>query len=194
MFRVQAIDYSNEKKELKEYLLYESDCHAKNWTGNELNIISHIEGKYMQQTKRLVTSDPDATTGKLETWYEKGQTRVAHTIPFTKKEVDKILFGEHPFGLDAINITDPSKVIFYGKFEHVLGVPSFRCADFTYEQFIEPEWKKFVELAIRPGGPANRMPSWMADPVDFINSRLIDDVVDKSLYTTDYGTRRLIDN
>jgi hypothetical protein len=64
----------------------------------------------------------------------------------------------HPYGTDSINITDPLKVIFYGKFTDLLGIPSFRCCDYTLEQFTVPEWKQFVELAIRPGGPAERRP------------------------------------
>ena len=67
-----------------------------------------------------------------------------------------MLKGEHPFGPDSVNITDFSKVVFYGKFEGMLGIMNFRCADFSYEQFTVPEWKKFVELATKKGGPANR--------------------------------------
>jgi hypothetical protein len=37
----------------------------------------------------------------------------------------------------------------------MLGILNFRCADFTYEQFIVPEWKTLVELAIKRDGPAN---------------------------------------
>lgn len=82
-----------------------------------------------------------------------------YNIPFTKKKVDEILNSEHPFGADSINITDKDRVIFYGKFSDILGVPSFRCCDYTIDQFCAPEWKKFLELAIRPGGPANRVPN-----------------------------------
>ena len=34
------------------------------------------------------------------------------------------------------------------------GIPTFRCPDYTYDQFVTPKWTDFVELAIRPGGPA----------------------------------------
>jgi hypothetical protein len=157
MVRLKAIDYSTEKREKKEYLVFSSEWTAKNWMGKELGC-SHIEGKYWQQTKVLQYGSPDTETGRVEAYYVKGAPRLIHHIPFTKKEVDRILTSEHPFGADSINITDPSKVVFYGRFDNLLGVMSFRCADFTYEQFVEPSWQKFVELAIRPGGPANRKP------------------------------------
>ena len=32
-----------------------------------------------------------------------------------------------------------------------------RTGDYTYEQFIQPEWNHFVELAVRKGGPAARL-------------------------------------
>lgn len=34
---------------------------------------------------------------------------------------------------------------------------SFRCGDYTYEQFISPEWKEFLGLAIQEGGPQRRV-------------------------------------
>jgi hypothetical protein len=85
IFRVQAIDYSTEKQELKEYLVYQSNCYAKNWMGKELRILEHVEERYLQQTKRLVTSSPDPNTGRIEAFYEKGHPRQIHTFPFGKK-------------------------------------------------------------------------------------------------------------
>lgn len=38
-----------------------------------------------------------------------------------------------------------------------LGLESFRCGAFTYDQFVVPEWKRFVEIAIQEGGPAQRI-------------------------------------
>ena len=103
---------------------------------------------------------PDAETGRVEPYYIKGMPRDVYFIPFTKTTVDKILNSEHPFGADSINITDKDKILYYGKFSDVLGIPSFRCMDYTYEQFTNtPEWKRFLELAIRPGGPAGRVPN-----------------------------------
>ena len=68
--------------------------------------------------------------------------RFVFNIPFTPKKVEEILKGEHPLGPDSVNITKPNKVIFYGKFDG----------------FRESKWTDFAELAIRPGGPASRIP------------------------------------
>jgi hypothetical protein len=114
----------------------------------------HIEGKYKQQTKKLVTSRPDPETGKIAADYVRDIPRTVHTIHFNKATVDKLLNGEHPFGPDSVNLTDLDRVVYYGRFENLIGLQNFRCADFTYEQFVTPEWKTFVELAIQEGGPA----------------------------------------
>ena len=156
MLRLKAQDFSSDKREYKEYLVWESNWYAKNWLENELRINGHIEGKYSQQTLKLVNAPPDPKTGQSTAYYEKGVPRTVHTIPFTKTAVDKLLTGEHPFGPDSVNITDPDKVLYYGKFSNILGVQNFRCADFNYEQFIVPEWKTFVGLATQEGGPQKR--------------------------------------
>ena len=166
MIRLKAQDFSSDKREYKEYLVWESNWFAKNWLDVETSPVSHIEGKYSQQTLRLINSPPDPKTGQSTAYYEKGVPRTVHTIPFNKATVDKLLKGEHPFGPDSVNITDPDKVVFYGKFENILGVQSFRCADFTYEQFTVPEWKQFSELAIQEGRPARR--KYIEDRPQFI--------------------------
>lgn len=56
MYRLKAVDYSNENEESKEYLYWESNWYAKNYLGAEINpVIGHIEGKYKEQTKKLVS-------------------------------------------------------------------------------------------------------------------------------------------
>jgi hypothetical protein len=160
MFRIHAIDYSSEKREFKDYLYFESNWYAKNWREEEIRVITHVEGKNIEQTKKLAYGPRNETTGRVEAYYEKGQARDHYSIPFTKKAVDHWLSNGHPFGADSVNITDPSRVIFYGKISNVLGVADFRCKDYTYVQFANtPEWKDFVQLAVRPGGPALRIPN-----------------------------------
>ena len=88
-------------------------------------------------------------TDEHQSYYQRGAPRFAFNILFSPKKVKEILSGEHPLGLDSVNITHRNKVKFYGKFN------GFRCHDYTYEQFVTPKWNDFVELAIRPGGPAS---------------------------------------
>jgi hypothetical protein len=60
---------------------------------NELILTSHIEGKYVQQTKKLVTKISTTNPGRTEAYYEIGPPREVYTIPFTKTAVDKLLEG-----------------------------------------------------------------------------------------------------
>ena len=55
MQRTRAIDYSSEKEEKREFLVYMSDWLANQWLGNMIAVRSHIEGKHKELTKQLVT-------------------------------------------------------------------------------------------------------------------------------------------
>src|SRR6476619_733441 len=156
MQRTRAIDYSSEKEEKREYLVYMCDWLAANSLGNLISVRSHIEGKYKELTKQLVTK-MDNENGRVNAYYVKGPIRTVHTIPFSKKTVDKILNNPEPFGADSQNITDINSVTFYGKFDGERGIQTMRTGDYSYEQFIQPEWNHFVELATRRGGPAQRL-------------------------------------
>ena len=107
---------------------------------------SHIEGKHKELTKQLVTK-MDSDNGRVNAYYVRGPFRDIHTIPFTKKNVDKLLNDKEPFGPDSQNITDIDSVAFYGKVNGERGLADFRCGDYTYEQFIVPEWKQFLEFS-----------------------------------------------
>lgn len=48
LFRLRATDYSTDKREKKEYLMWESNWYAKNWLGEELAMLEHLEGKYRE--------------------------------------------------------------------------------------------------------------------------------------------------
>lgn len=158
MFRIRAVDYDSQDHETKEYLYYETEWRATQWNGNPLGPTEHIEGKHQEQTKRLILGDFDPKTGQQDSHYVRDIPRTVYTIPFSKKAVDEVLENKNPFGPDSLNVTpDKESVIYYGKFNQILGMESFRCADFTYEQFTLPEWKEFVALAIQEGGPQRRV-------------------------------------
>jgi hypothetical protein len=44
MVRLRAQDFGSDKREYKEYLIWESNWYAKNWLENELVVNGHIEG------------------------------------------------------------------------------------------------------------------------------------------------------
>lgn len=153
MFRTKAIDYSNDKEKMKDYIFWESEWTALNWLKVKLRVGEHFEGKYTEQTKELKLGDFDPKTGIRQMDYVRGMPKTVYTIPFSKKAVDDILNNKHPFGADSENITNIDSVKFYGKFDNTTESSSFRCGNFTYEQFVTPEWRTFFELATRRGGP-----------------------------------------
>ena len=71
MQRTRAIDYSSEKEEKREFLVYMCDWLAYNWLGNQIAVRSHIEGKHQELTKQLVTK-MDNENGRVNAYYVKG--------------------------------------------------------------------------------------------------------------------------
>jgi hypothetical protein len=133
-----------------------SDWEGADWLENPIYVRSHVEGKYSELTRQLVTKI-DHETGETRGYYLKGPMRERFTIPFNKKAVDKILDNEHPFGEDSISLTDRDRIIFIGKFVGERGMQTMRCSDYDYNQFVTPEWSTFKELALQKGGPAARI-------------------------------------
>jgi hypothetical protein len=124
-------------------------------TTAEINLLKHQEGRFIEQTKKLV-NEVDRNTGRLSSFYEKSDARLTYNIPFTKENVDKYLMSELPL-VQTHNITDPNQVKYYGKCEHIdTGNMPYRDGTYNYEQFILRSWKDFCNLTSRPGGPIGR--------------------------------------
>ena len=114
MIRQKAVDFSTgERRERKEYLIFTSEWYGYDYFGAEIKMgRTHIEGKYLQQVRKLVNK-LDMKTGRMNSWYELDIPRVAFNIPFSKENVDKYPLNPHPFGPDSENITDPNQVGLY---------------------------------------------------------------------------------
>lgn len=101
MIRLKAIDYNTKNKERKEYLYYFENWRGKDWLGNTIApVTDHMEGMYYEQENELVL---DPNTGDAAHYKRKGQHE-AFYIPFTKKEVDRII-AEHNANADLVNFT-----------------------------------------------------------------------------------------
>jgi len=88
MVRIKAIDYDTKTLERKEYLYWFENWYGKNWIGNSIApVTDHVEGMYYEQDVELVL---DPNTGDGSKYRRKGQHE-AYYIPFTKKQVDKVI-------------------------------------------------------------------------------------------------------
>jgi len=152
--RIKEPDYDNEGNETKpkEWIVYREFWDGKDWLNHRMTG-DNTEGVYKEQTKELDTTF-DPKTGDVNAVYKRGRPRDRHYIPFSKKAVDEIL---------AKLGTDPSEILWYGKFRNSANGPGFRCANFTYEQLVKSEWEDFEDLARRPGGPTGKVKMIPAD-------------------------------
>jgi len=141
--RTMAVDWDSPKREKKEMLCYSCSWEAKDRLNNTIRSNTHIEGKFMEQTKHTVTKY-NPQTHEEEAYYEKGAPREVYTIPWNKKTAESILSGEKYYGEDSINITNPNAEVQYiVKFPY--GNPS--KTSFGMQDFLDLKYEKLQELS-----------------------------------------------
>ncbi|MGI0021984.1 MAG: hypothetical protein ACRD9Q_03885, partial [Nitrososphaeraceae archaeon] len=157
MHRQRALEYykdkttQKEKSRIKEYLTYNVRISGVDWLGNPLRANLEFEGKCNEPVKRIkIKADEN---GRQHAEYHMSGLRYKFYIPFTMKAVDDILEKTG---------TDKDTVIYYGKFGGTAGsstanmLPGYRCNEYTYEQFVNTDWKDFEELSKKVGGPTGK--------------------------------------
>ena len=84
--RLKAIDYSEERRPLKEYLYYWEDWLGKNWLGQSVPPVrSHLEGWYYEQERGPVIEQEEVIA------YEKiGQLQLT-TFRLARRQADEII-------------------------------------------------------------------------------------------------------
>lgn len=139
--RTMAVDWDSPKCERKEYMYYTTEWEAKNWLGNIIKCTHEAEGKYIQQTKEIVTR-LNRETGEHMQDYHMGPPRDAYTIPWDKKKANELLTSEKIFGEDSLNITNLAEVQNTVKFP--AGNPG--RTSFGMQDFLDFKYEK-LELA-----------------------------------------------
>jgi hypothetical protein len=141
ILRIMAVDWSSPKREGKEYMYYTTEWEAKNWLGNTIRCTHEAEGKYIQQTKDIVTR-LNPQTGEHIQDYHMGTPRITYTIPWDKKKANELLTSEKIFGEDSLNITNMNEVKYTVRFS---GNPS--RTSFEMQDFLDFKYEKLQELS-----------------------------------------------
>lgn len=156
MVRLKAIDHTTKNLERKEYLYWMENWYGKDWLGVAIPpVTDHVEGMYYEQLKELVL---DPNTGDASKYVRKGQ-REAYYIPFTKKEVDRII--------DEYN-GNRRLITFVVKFDAADSPDGQRRfatrGQFGYDQFVNWTFDDLYKFHIKPWkeldtnvGPTTRM-------------------------------------
>jgi hypothetical protein len=114
IIRTMAVDWDSPKRERKEYMYYTTQWEAKNHKNNTIKYIQEHEGKFIQQTKEIVTkTNPQ---GEDVDVYVRGSPRDVYTLQWDKKKAQELLSGEKTYGEDSINITNAPEVQYTVKF------------------------------------------------------------------------------
>jgi hypothetical protein len=142
MVRLKAIDYTTKNKERKEYLYWYENWRGKDWRGVTIApVTDHVEGMYYEQDVELVL---DPNTGDAAHYKRKGQHE-AFYIPFSKKEVDKVI-EEHN--------TNPDLVTFIVKFSAADTPDGLRWGEtrdaFKYDKFATWTFDDLLRLHTKP--------------------------------------------
>jgi hypothetical protein len=142
MVRLKAIDYTTKNKERKEYLYYFENWRGKDGRGVSIApVTDHVEGMYYEQENELVL---DPNTGDATKYKRKGQHE-AYYIPFSKKEVDRII-AEHNTNPELVNFT-----VKFDAADSPDGQRRFATrGQFGYDQFVNWTFDDLYKLHIRP--------------------------------------------
>ena len=152
--RLKAIDWSTEKRERKEYLIYYENWYGENWLGVKIApVTDHIEGVYMATTKNLAF---DQKTGQ-GLFYKKGKRLETYYIPFGKKTVDQIIAGHHSDPKDSVryinNRDSIQYIVKFGAEDSPAGRMRYgQRTSFSYEQFATWIFNDLYKLATKPWG------------------------------------------
>jgi hypothetical protein len=142
MVRLKAIDYTTKNLERKEYLYWMENWYGNNWLGVAIPpVTDHIEGMFYEQ---LATLKLDPKTGDSSHYERKGQ-RESYYIPFTKKEVDKVI-DENNGNRQLINFT-----VKFDAADSPDGQRRFATrGQFGYDQFVNWTFDDLYKLHIKP--------------------------------------------
>jgi len=142
MIRLKAIDYTTKNKERKEYLYWFENWYGNNWLGAPIApVTDHIEGMFYEQ---LTTLKLDPKTGDSSHYERKGQ-RESYYIPFTKKEVDRII-ADHNANPELVNFT-----VKFAAEDSPDGQRRYATrGQFSYDQFVNWTFDNLYKLHTKP--------------------------------------------
>jgi hypothetical protein len=115
----------------KDFLTYTTEYIGHDWLGNEMRVIANIEG-VVTKPRMKVTTKLDPETGNHIPKKEYDGEVEEYYIELTDKNRKQVIE-------DIINKSNGStidNIISYGHFPGSIKGPAFRCAQFTYDQFI----------------------------------------------------------
>jgi len=155
IIRLKTIDWSSEKKERKEYLIWYETWRGRNWLGIDIApVTGHVEGMYIEQTKKLKL---DPRTGEALS-YTKGKRQETYYIPYSKKTVDQIIAGfydkDSKDSVKYINNRDSIHyVVKFASEDSPAGQMRYgQRTEFSYEQFATWTFADLYKMATRPWG------------------------------------------
>ena len=157
MKRIPIIIRDNEtgKAIRKDYLEINSELHAKKWTGDDLPPPpEYIEGYHYEPIIITTTGDRNPDTGDFSMKKVHQGNKQIHDIELTvqnrKKIIEEIINNATGTHIDEIK--------FYYQIQESNKGPAFRCANYTYDQFINASPEEMESLARKEGGPQGNIP------------------------------------
>jgi hypothetical protein len=144
MHRRPLVTFDDKGKAVKkDVLTYVSEYHGKDWLGNDLWIRDHVDGIYYKPKFRVTTTlDPETGDHKPKREYD-GLTE-EYYIELTEKNRKQVIE-------DIVNKCNGTMIDDIKFYYHVpqssKGGMSFRCDQYTYDQFINSSSDEMERLA-----------------------------------------------
>ena len=144
MSRRPIISFDDKGKAVKkDVLTYNTEYWGHDWLGNVINVMDNIEGVYYKPKFR-VTMTQDLETGDHIPKKEYDGITEEYYIELTEKNRKQIIE-------DVINKSNGTMIDAIKFYYHVpqsnKGGPSFRCDQYTYDQFINSSLDEMERIA-----------------------------------------------
>ncbi len=135
----------------KDYLTYETNYSGHDWLGNPIQILDNIEGMHYKPKLYVHTRINPETGEYIQERQLSGQETI-YTIELTEKNRKKIIE-------DIVNKSNssPESILYYFHVPLTAKGSPFRCAIYTYDQFINSSMEELENLARKTPSPVQHL-------------------------------------
>jgi len=138
---------------MEDYLTYTTEYRGHDWLGNPLRVIDNTEGVYHKPRFRATTKlDPETGNHIVNKEYDgmDEEYYIELTDKNRKQVIEEII--------NKCNGTFIENIKFYYHVASSVKGASFRCGQYTYDQFLNSSMEEMERLARKDGGPQGNAP------------------------------------
>lgn len=142
------------KAEKKDFLVVNSQLHGKDWKDNDLWIREFIQGYHYEPIINTIAGDRDPETGDFSIDKQHQGNKQIHDIELSDSNRKKIIENM----INDATGTYRDEIKFYYQIQDSNKGAGFRCAYYSFDQFLNSSPYEMESLARKEGGPQGNAP------------------------------------